>query len=532
MLAGVNGAGKSSIVGAAIRDMGGEYYNPDEAARQIMMANPRLGQIDANGAAWEQGRKLLERAIGEGLDFTFETTLGGNTMPRLLAEAAKLSNDIVLQGVIETIVQESPILQMLPFIEITGNGLTYNRENTNPNATFFDVGDTWTEGTPTFTQITTPLKIIGGDADVDNYLLQTRSNVQDLQAAVVRLRAKAVQQKFEDTFLNGDTAVDSKSFDGIDKLTTGGQALTMGANGATLTLGKLDELVDAIKGGPPAMLLMSKRTRRTLNNLARTTGSLLQSDRNDFGQMVQFYDGIPVAVSDYISDAKTVGTSGSFLHELSIGFRFVFKRDRTMLALMMTATLYSLGVSAFVFMLPVFAERTLAVGPVELGWLWSGLGVGMLVTSVWMASKGQHDVFSRFRMVAAAMAVGGLAVCVLSTLQTPMLATALIVVIGACTAVFMPIVWGILQEVTPEPLLGRVFTTFSTGGMASSMAGMAGFGWAADHIGPAASLGGISLILLLTAATAWLFSFYNAHSRGLAVSPSGSFTPQPSIAQS
>ena len=89
VLAGVNGAGKSSIVGATIRDKGGEYYNPDEAAREIMAANPGLGQTEANAAAWEQGRTLLERAIDQGLDFTFETTLGGNTMPGLLAEAAK-----------------------------------------------------------------------------------------------------------------------------------------------------------------------------------------------------------------------------------------------------------------------------------------------------------------------------------------------------------------------------------------------------------------------------------------------------------
>ncbi|HEY6856746.1 MAG TPA: zeta toxin family protein [Mycobacterium sp.] len=87
--AGVNGAGKSSIVGATIRDRGGEYYNPDEAAREIMAANPGLGQTEANAAAWEQGRKLLERAFDQRLDFTFETTLGGNTMPGLLAEAAK-----------------------------------------------------------------------------------------------------------------------------------------------------------------------------------------------------------------------------------------------------------------------------------------------------------------------------------------------------------------------------------------------------------------------------------------------------------
>ncbi|MEX2247935.1 MAG: major capsid protein [Dehalococcoidia bacterium] len=230
-------------------------------------------------------------------------------MALTLAEAAKLSNDIVLQGVIETVVQDSPVLQVLPFIEITGNGLTYNRENAAPTAAFFDVGDTWTENTPTFTQITSTLKIIGGDADIDNFLLTTRSNVQDLQAAVVGLKAKAVQQKFEDTFVNGDTAVDAKSFDGIDKLATGGQSITMGVNGGTLTLAKLDELLDAVKTGRPQLLLMSKRSRRTLNNLARTAGGFLETDRNEFGQMVQFYDGVPVGVSDYISDAKTVGSS-------------------------------------------------------------------------------------------------------------------------------------------------------------------------------------------------------------------------------
>ncbi len=88
VLAGVNGAGKSSIGGAAIRAAGGEYYNPDEAARALREANPGLGQPEANAAAWQQGRKLLERAIDQRLDFNFETTLGGNTMPRLLAEAA------------------------------------------------------------------------------------------------------------------------------------------------------------------------------------------------------------------------------------------------------------------------------------------------------------------------------------------------------------------------------------------------------------------------------------------------------------
>src|SRR3989304_2124308 len=142
-------------------------------------------------------------------------------MALTLAEAAKLSNDILLTGVIETVIQDSPVLQVLPFIEIVGNGLTYNRENAAATAAFYDVGDTWTESTPTFTQITATLRILGGDADIDNFLMATRSNLQDLEAAIVQLKAKAVQQKFEDTFVNGDSTVDAKSFDGIEKLTPG-----------------------------------------------------------------------------------------------------------------------------------------------------------------------------------------------------------------------------------------------------------------------------------------------------------------------
>jgi hypothetical protein len=231
-------------------------------------------------------------------------------MALTLAEAAKLSNDVLLQGVIETIIYDSPVLQVLPFIEIVGNGLTYNQENQAPSVAFYDVGDTWAESTPTFTQQTATLKILGGDADVDNFLAKTRSNIQDLEAAIVQLKAKAVQQKFDDTFINGDTSSDAKAFNGIDKLCASGQTLTMGQDGGTLTLEKLDELVDKIKGGKPDMLLMSKRSRRKLTALSRGSGSgIMEFDRNQFGQMVQYYSGIPIGVNDWISDSKTVGVS-------------------------------------------------------------------------------------------------------------------------------------------------------------------------------------------------------------------------------
>lgn len=92
VLAGCNGAGKSSIGGAALLESGVRFYNPDEAARKILAANadlhppPTTGEV--NAAAWSQGRTLLERAIDQQLDFAFETTLGGETMTELLERAA------------------------------------------------------------------------------------------------------------------------------------------------------------------------------------------------------------------------------------------------------------------------------------------------------------------------------------------------------------------------------------------------------------------------------------------------------------
>ena len=87
MLAGTNGAGKSSVAGAMFRRSGAGYFNPDEAAARILAANPGMSAADANSAAWHQGKRLLERAIAERLDFAFETTLGGHTIRALLHEA-------------------------------------------------------------------------------------------------------------------------------------------------------------------------------------------------------------------------------------------------------------------------------------------------------------------------------------------------------------------------------------------------------------------------------------------------------------
>ncbi len=244
-------------------------------------------------------------------------------MALTLAEAAKLSRDMVLAGVMESIIKESPVLDVLPFIDVVGNAFVYNRLAAEPGVAFQAVGDTWTESTPTYTKVTQVLTILGGDADVDNYIQLTRSDVQDQEAVVIQQKAKALARKWEDTFINGDTAVDADAFNGLDKLVgsgPAGQTASMGTNGGTLTLAKLDELIDVVKTKNIALML-SRRSRRTLQNLVRTSGAVLESRPGTFLEWIQTYNGVPLFINDYISDAQTVGTSSdcSTIYCFSLG---------------------------------------------------------------------------------------------------------------------------------------------------------------------------------------------------------------------
>lgn len=96
MLAGVNGAGKSSVAGDAILKGGGEFYNPDWMAQRIRAIDPAYSLEQANALAWEMGRQGLEHALTQEEFFAFETTLGGNTITRLLIKGARQGAEIHL----------------------------------------------------------------------------------------------------------------------------------------------------------------------------------------------------------------------------------------------------------------------------------------------------------------------------------------------------------------------------------------------------------------------------------------------------
>jgi predicted ABC-type ATPase len=94
VLAGVNGAGKSSIGGAGLESAGARFYNPDLQARALIAAHPELSQDEANGQAWEIGRAGLERALAASGQFMFETTLGARTLASMLMQGSRDGADV------------------------------------------------------------------------------------------------------------------------------------------------------------------------------------------------------------------------------------------------------------------------------------------------------------------------------------------------------------------------------------------------------------------------------------------------------
>lgn len=178
-------------------------------------------------------------------------------MAMTLVEAAKLSDTTLKRGVIETFVQFNPILDRIPFMPIEGNAYSYNKEATLPGVAFRSVNEAYTESTGTVVQASESLVILGGDADVDRFIVQTRGNLNDQRAVQTGMKVKAASYYFSDQFFNGDVAVTPKGFDGLKKRLTGAQVIDYATNGAGINVDDagrhaffdaLDALVAAVPG--------------------------------------------------------------------------------------------------------------------------------------------------------------------------------------------------------------------------------------------------------------------------------------------
>lgn len=247
-----------------------------------------------------------------------------------LVEAAKLSRDDLQRGVIETFVQTSPLLDRLPLLEIEGNAYAYNSEGTLPGVEFRAVNGSYSESTGTVNQASEKLVILGGDADVDTFIQKTRSNLNDQRAVQTAMKVKAASYKFQDTFINGDVAVDANAFDGLKKRLTGGQVLTApGANGSPVYnngtaadvnafFAALDDLVSSVPGldGGNGAIYANAKIIGKIRAAGRIAGGVEIVREDMTGKRVVMWNGIPVldlgktaAGADILPLSETKGAS-------------------------------------------------------------------------------------------------------------------------------------------------------------------------------------------------------------------------------
>jgi len=227
----------------------------------------------------------------------------------LKAEAEKLSNNDLVAGVVEEIIDREALFALLPFSETKGKAYVYNRELTVSEGDFLDPNEAINEEASTFTEITTNLRILVGDVDVDKFLATTMDDTNDQVAIQIAQKAKGIGRKFKRTMVIGDNTGSPKEFDGLINLVSAGQSFIGDTNGAALTLELLDQVADLVLNGADA-LFMRPGTIRALRTLLRASGGLdpAQVMIQDFGQPVMGHNGIPVLPNDFLPADETEGT--------------------------------------------------------------------------------------------------------------------------------------------------------------------------------------------------------------------------------
>lgn len=231
-------------------------------------------------------------------------------MPLLRAEAEKLSNNVLEQGVIEEIIDRDAMFALLPFKRIVGKAYLYNRENSLSEAEFLDPYEDVPEGGATFDEVVARLRILIGDVDIDNFLDETMDDTNDQTAIQIAAKAKGMARKFQRTLAIGNSATSPKEFDGLATLTDASQVLSAGANGAALTFEMLDALIRQVPLGPDALVMRGgthDAVLAMLRNLGGTTPDHVTLPGDGFE--VPAYRRIPIIVNDFLPGTEDQGTA-------------------------------------------------------------------------------------------------------------------------------------------------------------------------------------------------------------------------------
>lgn len=218
-----------------------------------------------------------------------------------LLESHKDSSNMLKTGVVETLIQESPILEMLPMTSFVGAAYETNLEFDLPDPEFRQVNATYNRSHGTDRKVFWGVSILGGEVFIDNFIVRTRGNVVDTKAKQYRKFAKAMARTFDKSFFDGTGT--ANDFKGLNTLVDEGFGQVYGANanhanGGALSLDDLDVAYDLIRSqSSPDAILANRTHRRKITKLARDTStgfSLIDVGDDKFGNQVTQWNGVGI----------------------------------------------------------------------------------------------------------------------------------------------------------------------------------------------------------------------------------------------
>ena len=201
-----------------------------------------------------------------------------------------------------------------------------------------------------------------------------------------------------------------------------------------------------------------------------------------------------------------VSTAAATFQDLMEGIRYTLISQPTILMLILLASIYTFAAGAYTTLFPVFGKKMLALGPVEVGYLWSWLGIGLFLVSLALVPMSKWETRRRVQVVSISSVIGGAALCALVWTQSLVLATVLVTIIGMGFGAWTPIAWGMIQEFSPAQMVGRVMAIYTAIATATSLAGISFFGWLTEEANEHTSLIGIGFVLFGLGLAAALFS--------------------------
>lgn len=227
-----------------------------------------------------------------------------------LNEAKKNVQDDLQMGVIDEFAKSSYLFNNLTFddcVSPTGGGATltygYTRLITQPTAQFRAVNEEYTPQEVEKQRYTVDLKVFGGAFEIDR-VISNMGGIVDEVTLQMKQKIKAAAALFNDTVINGDSAVDAKAFDGLDKALTGSSTEYVPSTAIDLSTSAkvtenwqefLDILDEFLLGldGTPSFIGGNTKMIAKLRAIARRAG-MYQITKNNFGQQIEQYGNIPL----------------------------------------------------------------------------------------------------------------------------------------------------------------------------------------------------------------------------------------------